>query len=131
MKKTILTFLMVICSLLSLSQSVAFAKSNRMSFGKKDFSIGLIKYKPFEGIYEVIVVIEDKKVSINSAVQQIYFLGDKSYDLNGCDDGSYWYANDKEGNLCRVYIYSNKFSEIFLSIEYDDFSWVYLLDPIE
>jgi hypothetical protein len=132
MKKIFLTLFILVSLITScLSQDVVVTKSERMSFGKKDYSTGEMKYAPFENINEVFVIIEDRKITINSIRQQFYYLEPTSHDMNGCEKGSYWYASDNDDIKCIVYLYSNKYNEIFFSVEYSDYSWVYLLNPTQ
>lgn len=131
MKKILLLFFILATSItLCLSQDIVITKSTRMSLAKKDDSTGEIRWAPFEDINEVFVIIEDRKITINSIRQQFYYLEATSHDMNGCEEGSYWYALDNDDIKCIVYLYSNKYNEIYLSVEYSDYSWAYLLNPI-
>lgn len=101
-----------------------------MSFGKKNDYTGEFKFNPFEEIDEVFIIIEENKISINSQVQQFYYIDSAAIPLDDMK-GNYWYAEDNNGIRCRVYLYMDAFSDIFVGVEYNDYSWIYNVEPVK
>jgi hypothetical protein len=130
MKKILITLTFVFSFLISFAQEISVAKSTRLSFGTKNEYTGEFKFGPFQDIDEVFVLIEENKISINSKVQQFYQIDSAAIPLDDTK-GNYWYALDNSGTKCRVYLYMDKFSEIFFAVEYNDYSWIYNIKPVK
>jgi hypothetical protein len=130
MKKILITLTFVFSFLISFAQEISVAKSTRLSFGNKNEYTGEFKFGPFKDIDEVFVLIEENKISINSKVQQFYQIDSAAIPLDDMK-GNYWYALDNSGTKCRVYLYMDKFSEIFFAVEYNDYSWIYNIKPVK
>lgn len=101
-----------------------------MSFGEKNEYTGEFKFNPFQEIDEVFIIIEENKISINSKVQQFYYIDSAAIPLDDVK-GNYWYATDLNGTRCRVYLYMDSFSDIFVGVEYNDYSWIYNVKPVK
>lgn len=130
MKKILITLLIILSFIVSFAQDMSVAKSSRMSFGKKNDYTGEFKFNPFEEIDEVFIIIEENKISINSKVQQFYYIDSATIPLEDVK-GNYWYALDNSGIRCRVYLYMDSFSDIFVGVEYNDYSWIYNVKPVK
>jgi hypothetical protein len=130
MKKILITLTLVFSFLISFSQDISVAKSTRLSVGTKNEYTGKFKFGPFQDIDEVFVLIEENKISINSKVQQFYRIDSAAIPLDDMK-GNYWYALDNSGTRCRVYLYMDTFSEIFVAVEYNDYSWIYNIKPVK
>ena len=124
MKKILITLTFAFSFLISFAQEISVAKSTRLSFGIKNEYNGEFKFGPFQDIDEVFVLIEENKISINSKVQQFYRIDSAAIPLDDMK-GNYWYALDDSGTRCRVYLYMDSFSDVFVAVEYSDYSWIY------
>jgi len=130
MKKILITLALVFNFIFSFAQEISVAKSTRVSFGAKNEYTGEFKFAPFKDIDEVYIIIEDNKISINSKVQQFYQIDSAAIPLDDMK-GNYWYALDNSGTRCRVYMYMDSFSDIFVAVEYNDYSWIYNVKPVK
>ena len=130
MKKILITLALVFSFIVSFAQEISVAKSTRVSFGAKNEYNGEFKFAPFKDIDEVYIIIEDNKISINSKVQQFYQIDSAAIPLDDMK-GNYWYALDNSGTRCRVYMYMDSFSDIFVAVEYNDYSWIYNVKPVK
>jgi hypothetical protein len=130
MKKILITLTLVFSFLVSFAQDISVAKSTRLSLGVKNEYTGEFKFNPFQDIDEVYIIIEERKVSINSKEQQFYHIDSAAIPLDDMK-GNYWYALDNSGIRCRVYLYMDAFSEIFVAVEYNDYSWIYNVKPVK
>ena len=130
MKKILITLIIVLSFIVSFAQDISVAKSSRMSFGEKNEYTGEFKFNPFQEIDEVLIIIENNKISINSKVQQFYYIDSAAIPLDDVK-GNYWYATDLNGTRCRVYLYMDSFSDIFVGVEYNDYSWIYNVKPVK
>ncbi len=130
MKKILITLSLVFSLIVSFAQEVSVAKSTRLSFGVKNEYTGKFKFEPFQDMEEVYIIIEDSKISINSKIQQFYEIDSAAIPLDDVK-GNYWYAIDNSGIRCRVYLYMDEFSEIFVAVEYNDYSWIYNVVPVK
>ena len=130
MKKILITLLIILSFIVSFAQDISVAKSSRMSFGEKNEYTGEFKFNPFQEIDEVLIIIENNKISINSKVQQFYYIDSAAIPLDDVK-GNYWYALDDSGTRCRVYLYMDSFSDVFVAVEYNDYSWIYNVKAVK
>ena len=128
MKKILITLIFILSVVLAFSQEVSVATSSRMSFGDKNEVTQKFDFLPFQDISEVYVLFENNKITVNSKVQQFYNIDSAPIELEDGNKGNYWYALDNNGTRCRLYLYMNAFSEIYLGVEYNDYAWIYLLE---
>jgi hypothetical protein len=130
MKKIIITLTLLFSFLLTFAQDISVAKSTRVSFGKKNEYTGEFKFEPTQEIDEVFIIMEPNEITINSKVQQFYHIDSAAIPLE-YTKGNYWYALDNSGVRCRIYLYMDEFSDIFVAVEYNDYSWIYNVKPVK
>lgn len=130
MKKILITLTLILSFLLSFAQETTFSKSSRMSYGYKDENTGEFKFGPFQDIEPVFIKIRVNEITINSKVPQFYYINSAAIPLENAK-GSYWYALDNKDTRCRVYLYMDAFSDIFVGVEYSDYSWIYNIHPVK
>ena len=130
MKKIIITLTLLFSFLLTFAQDISVAKSTRVSFGKKNEYTGEFKYEPTQEIDDVFIIMEPNEITINSKVQQFYHIDSAAIPLE-YTKGNYWYALDNSGVRCRIYLYMDEFSDIFVAVEYNDYSWIYNVKPVK
>ena len=130
MKKIIITLTLLFSFLLTFAQDISVAKSTRVSFGKKNEYTGEFKFEPTQEIDELFIIMEPNEITINSKVQQFYHIDSAAIPLE-YTKGNYWYALDNSGVRCRIYIYMDEFSDIFVAVEYNDYSWIYNVKPVK
>ena len=130
MKKIIITLTLLFSFLLTFAQDISVAKSTRVSFGKKNEYTGEFKFEPTQEIDEVFIIMEPNEITINSKVKQFYHIGSAAIPLE-YTKGNYWYALDNSGVRCRIYLYMDEFSDIFVAVEYNDYSWIYNVKPVK
>ena len=123
MKKFILSVLLVISTLLTFSQDIAFARAHQFTIGKRDFSTNEIVWNGTPSSCDILIKLEDSKVTIYSNQKQEYRVVNK---LAETKDGVQYRMLDANGISCNFYIgpIANS-SLIFIAIEYNDYSWMY------
>jgi hypothetical protein len=123
MKKFILSVLLVISTLLTFSQDIAFARAHQFTIGKRDFSTNQIVWNGTPTSCDILIKLEDNKVTIYSNQKQEYRVVTK---LAETEDGVQYRMLDANGTSCNFYMgpIANS-SSIFIAVEYNDFSWMY------
>jgi len=123
MKKFILSVLLVISTLLTFSQDIAFARAHQFTIGKRDFSTNEIVWNGTPSSCDILIKLEDSKVTIYSNQKQEYRVVNK---LAETKDGVQYRMLDANGISCNFYMgpIANS-SLIFIAIEYNDYSWMY------
>ncbi len=123
MKKFILSTLLVISTLLTFSQEVAFARAHQFTLGKRDFSTNEIVWNGIPQDCNILIKIEQTKVTIYSNQTQQYRVVVK---LAETEDGVQYRMLDANGINCNFYMGPIANSEsVFIAIEYNDYSWMY------
>lgn len=130
MKKLLLVFTLFVCTIFSFSQEISVAKSSLMSFGEKNLITGKFDFSDFQDIPQVIVLVKKNRISVDSKVNQEYFIDGPALPLEDAK-GSYWYAYDVKGIKCRVYLYMDTKQDLFFAVEYNDYSWIYSITPVK
>lgn len=130
MRKTLMTFILVICTLFSFSQEISIATSEKISFGEKNMYTGKFDFPEFQSISQVVILIDGAKITVDSKVRQEYYIEGDSYEFEKTK-GSYWYAYDITGTKCRVYLYMDEYSDLFFAVEYNDYAWIYSIKPVK
>jgi hypothetical protein len=123
MKKFILSTLLVISTLLTFSQDIAFARAHQFTIGKRDFSTNQIVWNGTPTSCDILIKLEDNKVTIYSNQKQEYRVVTK---LTETEDGVQYRMLDANGTSCNFYMgpIANSLS-VFIAVEYNDFSWMY------
>lgn len=123
MKKFILSVLLVISTLLTFSQDIAFARAHQFTFGKRDFSTNEIVWNGTPNTCDILIKLEQTKVTIYSNQIQEYRVVTK---LAETKDGVQYRMLDANGTNCNFYMgpIANS-SSIFIAVEYNDYSWMY------
>ena len=123
MKKFILSILLVISTLLTFSQDIAFARAHQFTIGKRDFSTNQIVWNGTPISCDILIKLEDNKVTIYSNQKQEYRVVTK---LTETEDGVQYRMLDANGTSCNFYMgpIANSLS-VFIAVEYNDFSWMY------
>jgi hypothetical protein len=123
MKKFILSVLLVLSTLLTFSQDIAFARAHQFTIGKRDFSTNELVWNGTPSSCDILIKLEDSKVTIYSNQKQEYRVVTK---LAETKDGVQYRMLDANGISCNFYMgpIANS-SLIFIAIEYNDYSWMY------
>ena len=123
MKKFILSTLLVISTLLTFSQDIAFARAHQFTIGKRDFSTNEIVWNGTSTSCDILIKLEGNRVTIYSNQKQEYRVVAK---LVETEDGVQYRMLDANGTSCNFYMgpIANSLS-VFIAVEYNDFSWMY------
>jgi len=123
MKKFILSTLLVLSTLLTFSQDIAFARAHQFTIGKRDFSTNEIVWNGTSTSCDILIKLEGNRVTIYSNQKQEYRVVTK---LVETEDGVQYRMLDANGTSCNFYMgpIANSTS-IFIAIEYNDYSWMY------
>ena len=123
MKKFILSTLLVLSSLFSFSQEVGFARATELYTGYRDTNNKII-WNGSPTSVDILIKLEDDKVTIFSQQTQIYRVVGKLHD----EDSYITYRMlDLQGGNCNFHMGpSETQGYIFIAIEYNDYAWMYL-----
>jgi len=125
--KTILTFLLLLVTTTGFSQPT-YARSYSFAYGFKDESTGKVNWeKSIET--SVLIKYQGSTITIYSKEEQVYRTigtGDK------LTESTKFLCVDPDGKKCLIYLGHNlETNTLYLLIEYDDISWIYLNVPEE
>jgi hypothetical protein len=125
--KTILTLLLLLITTTGFSQPT-YARSYSFAYGFKDETTGKVDWeKSIET--NVLIKYQGNTITIYSKDEQVYRTiggGDK------LTESTKFLCVDPNGKRCIVYIGHNlETNTLYLLIEYDDISWIYLNVPEE
>ena len=123
MKKFILSTLLVLSTLLTFSQDIAFARAHQFTIGKRDFSTNELVWNGKPTSCDILIKLEGNKVTIYSNQKQEYRVVTKRAET---EDGVQYRMLDANGISCNFYMgpIANSLS-VFIAVEYNDFSWMY------
>jgi hypothetical protein len=127
MKKLFLTLAIGLSVLLSYAQS-EFAKATVVTLATKNETTGKFDWGQPQYVDEVLVKIDKVAVTIYSKITQQYFIYTNGEEIT---NGMFWYAYDKDGQRCRVYLMTNDVGDPFILIEYASVAWMYNLIDVE
>jgi hypothetical protein len=123
MKKFILSILLVVSTLLTFSQDIAFARAHQFTIGKRDYSTNQIVWNGTPTNCDILIKLEGNKVTIYSNQKQEYRVVTK---LVETEDGVQYRMLDTNGTSCNFYMGPIANSQsVFIAVEYNDFSWMY------
>ena len=123
MKKFILSTLLVLSTLLTFSQDIAFARAHQFTIGKRDLSTNELVWNGTSTSCDILIKLEGNKVTIYSNQKQEYRVVTK---LAETEDGVQYRMLDANGTSCNFYMGPIANSTlIFIAIEYNDYSWMY------
>lgn len=125
--KTILTLLLLLITSTGFSQPT-YARSYSFAYGIKDETTGKVDWeKSIET--NVLIKYHGNTITIYSKEEQVYRTiggGDK------LTESTKFLCVDPNGKRCIIYIGHNlETNTLYLLIEYDDMSWIYLNVPEE
>ena len=125
--KTILTLLLLLITSTGFTQPT-YARSYSFAYGIKDETTGKVDWeKSIET--NVLIKYQGNTITIYSKEEQVYRTiggGDK------LTESTKFLCVDPNGKRCIVYIGHNlETNTLYLLIEYDDMSWIYLNVPEE
>jgi hypothetical protein len=125
--KTILTLLLLLITTTGFSQPT-YARSYSFAYGIKDEITGKVNWEPSIET-NVLIKYQGNTITIYSKDEQVYRTiggGDK------LTESTKFLCVDPNGKRCIVYIGHNlETNTLYLLIEYDDISWIYLNVPEE
>ena len=123
--KTILTLLLLLITTTVFSQPT-YARSYSFAYGIKDESTGKFNWEPSIET-NVLIKYQGSTITIYSKEEQVYRTIGGGETLN---ESTKFLCVDPNGKRCIVYIGHNlETNTLYLLIEYDDISWIYLNVP--
>jgi hypothetical protein len=125
MKKIILSLLLTLFSLVSFSQLALFGRAYMFYTGINDGTE--VVWNEYPTKCDVLVQIENQKLTIYSAVQQVYRIVSLNYQT---EDIVQYLAVNKDGVRCFVYIGQyGEGRDIGVTVEFNDLAWTYIVTP--
>ena len=131
MKKIATTLLLALSLVIGYAQDVAYARATTLNVGVKNNWTGDFDWAGPQVIEGVTIKIESTQISVNSQTPQRYTIYSDSENVEVEGSAVYWYTYDLNGQRCRLYLIENEVGDDFLTIEYNDFAWIYNLIPIK
>lgn len=127
MKNFILSILFLIFSLTSFSQDIEYARAKTFNIGYRDFTTNEIVWNGTTTSCNILIKIEDDKVTIFSNTIQNYFLVGK---LSESENTAQYRMQDTNGISCNFYMGPSEIEGVmFMVVEYNDYAWMYLVVP--
>jgi hypothetical protein len=129
MKKLLLTFVLVLSTLISFGQDKPFyMRADTFQLGSKNSSGDIVWDESTIKSCDILIKLEEKEAVIYSSVKQVYHV--ISYD--GKEDNiSRWYCSDDKGRTCNIYLSSikNQPGKMGFIVEFSDYLWSYICKP--
>ena len=129
MKKLLLTFVLVLTTLISFAQDKPYyMRADTFELGSKDSSGNIVWNESTIKSCDILIKLEEKEAVIYSSYKQIYHV----ISFNGKEDGiSKWYCSDDRGNTCNLYLSASKNNpgKLALIVEFSDYLWGYICKP--
>jgi hypothetical protein len=130
MKKLLLTFVLVLTTLISFAQDKPYyMRAETFESGYKNSNGDIVWNESTIQSCSIIIKLEEKEAVIHSSITQVYNV----LLYNGNKDGiSKWYCSDYRGRSCNLYLLESKKNpgKMSLIIEFSDYVWAYICDPI-
>jgi hypothetical protein len=127
MKNFILSILFFLFSLTSFSQSLEYARARTFNIGYRDFITNEIVWNGTTSECNILIKIQDDKVTIFSKTQQEYYVVGKLAEI---DNTVQYRMQDSNGISCNFYMGQSELPGVlFIVIEYNDYAWMYLVTP--
>lgn len=125
--KTILTLLLLLITLTGFTQPT-YVRAYSFSYGMKDETTRKVDWeKPIET--NLLIKYQENSITVYSKEEQVYRTIGSSDKL---EESTKFLCVDSNGKKCIIYIGHNlETNTLYLIIEYDDISWIYLNVPEE
>jgi hypothetical protein len=127
MKNFILSILFFLFSLSSFSQDIEYARARTFNIGYRDFATNEIIWNGTTSECNILIKLQDEKVTIFSKTQQEYYVVGKLAEI---DNTVQYRMQDSSGISCNFYMGPSEITGVlFIIIEYNDYAWMYLVVP--
>ena len=130
MKKLFLTFVLVLTTLISFAQDKPYyMRAETFELGHKNSNGDVIWDESTIKYCDIIIKLEEKKLVIHSSITQTYDV----ILYNGKQDGiSKWFCSDYRERTCDIYLSESKNNpgKMALIIDFSDYVWVYICNPM-
>jgi hypothetical protein len=129
MKKLLLTFVLVLTTLISFAQDKPYyMRADTFELGSKDSSGNIVWDVSTIKSCDILIKLEEKEAVIYSSTRQIYHV----ISYGGKEDGiGRWYCSDDSGKTCNIYLSASKNNpgKLALIVEFSDYLWGYICKP--
>lgn len=127
MKNFILSTIFFLTSLISFSQDIEYARAKTFNIGYRDFLTNEIVWNGTTTSCNILIKIQDDKVTIFSNTIQNYFLVGK---LSESENTVQYRMQDTNGISCNFYMGPSEIEGVmFMIVEYNDYAWMYFVIP--
>lgn len=127
MKNFILSIIFFLSSFFTFSQDIEYARARTFNIGYRDSSTNELVWNGTKSECNILIKIEDDKVTIFSKTQQEYYVVGK---LNEIGNTVQYRMQDSNGVSCNFYMGQSEIQGVlFIVIEYNDYAWMYLVIP--
>ena len=127
MKNFILSTIFFLTSLISFSQDIEYTRAKTFNIGYRDFLTNEIVWNGTTTSCNILIKIQDDKVTIFSNTIQNYFLVGK---LSESENTVQYRMQDTNGISCNFYMGPSEIEGVmFMIVEYNDYAWMYFVIP--
>ena len=127
MKNLILSIIFMLFSFLSFSQDVKYARARTFNVGYRDTYTNEIVWNGTTNECNILIKIEDNKVTVFSKTQQEYFVVGKLAEI---ENAVQYRMQDFNGISCNFYMGPTEIEGVlFIIVEYSDYAWMYFVIP--
>lgn len=130
MKKILITFLLILITSLTFSQSAPYyVRGETFEMGVKDSKNNVTWDTRTYRDCNVLIKLNESDITIYSQTRQEYHV--ISFDGKLSNGSSRWYCSDSLGRYCNIYLSELKSSPgyISLTVEFSDYVWLYVCKP--
>ena len=130
MKKLLITFVLLLTTFLTFSQSAPYyVRAEAFQMGSKDSKNNVTWDNKTYRECDVLIKLNETDITIYSQTRQEYHV--ISFDGKLSNGSRRWYCSDLLGRTCNFYLGSLKSSPGYLSVtvEFSDYVWFYICKP--
>ena len=129
MKKILITFLLLLTTLLTFSQTPSYMRGKSFQMGEKDTTGKITWDSKTITDCDILIKLDDKQLTVYSKLTQQYQV--ISYDGKMESGASRWFCSDAKGKTCNIYLIptDNLPGYVSLMVEFSDLVWFYICKP--
>ena len=130
MKKLLITFVLLLTTLLTFSQDAPYyIRAETFEMGRKDSKNNVTWDTTTYRDCNLLIKLTESDVTIYSKTRQEYHV--ISFDGKQSNGSSRWYCSDSLGRYCNIYLGALKSSPGYMSltVEFSDYVWFYVCQP--
>jgi hypothetical protein len=131
MKKLLLTFGLIVATLLTFGQTTHYMRAKTFELGRKGVDKEVVWDKSSVSECDILIKFVSNQITIYSKTIQQYQV--INYDGKMSNGANRWYCSDSNGKTCNVYLLQSDENPGYpsLIVEFDDLVWFYICKIVE